>query len=167
MKEEKWSKIGENFLSDILSNHIEQNNRLDNKANALLAISGVIFVLSASLISKPFSLKNIGLIIILITSTISCILSVLTIKFPKKDLPHSPHLMYYRGFENLTIEEYKEKLSKTIDSKEKLVDEYAKEIYAIVEQGLNIKYKLIKITSFVICTGFLISCIILILGVFT
>jgi hypothetical protein len=151
------------FLGDILKNHLEQNNRLDAKASALLAISGGLFILAISIVSNSSGVEGLGILIMIVASAISSMLSVLTIKLPKKDRPHTPHLMYYKGFENLSVEEYKKRLLYTLNSKEKIVDEYAKEIYGIVEQGLRAKYKLIKLASFVLCGGFFISTLLILL----
>ena len=162
--DEKLDEPAMMFLGDILKNHVDLMGNLDSKASALLAISGAIFVFASSFFPNSSIFGKIGLGVIILASAFAYVLSVLTIKFPKKDLPHVKNLMYYKGFEGLSIEEYSKKLCAVIGNKKLTVEEYAKEIYDVVNQGLKIKYKLLKVASFILCVGFLLSCVMVILN---
>jgi hypothetical protein len=157
------------FLDSILYNHVEQNNRLDQKASFLLGISGLIFTLTLTqlIIFKETNLERISLFIIALSSLASSILAIWTIRPPFTEQHEKPTLMFYRGFKKLTMEDYKKKLLEVIQDKEKLVGAYAKEIFCLSKVALKPKYKLIKKASWFLTIGlitggvlFLIGCLI-------
>jgi len=154
--------ITENFLSDILNVHVEQNKMLDNKASFYLGISGVAFALSLThIISGQFVPQTSGILIIAISTLISSFLCIWVIRFPLiRDKPHIPHLMYYKAFEKLSVKEYSRRLLETLKDDKKIVDQYAKQIFDLVEQSIKRKYLLIRIISLVLTLGLLIGSII-------
>ncbi len=157
------------FLDSTLYNHVEQNNRLDQKASFILGVSGLIFTLTLTqlLVFKETSIERISLFIIAVSSLISSLLAIWTIKPPFTEQHERPTLMFYRGFKGLSCEDYKKKLLEVIQDKEKLVGAYAKEIHCLARVALRPKYKLIKKASWFLTIGlgvggllFLIGCLI-------
>lgn len=155
-----------NFLDSILYNHVEQNNRLDQKASFLLGVSGLIFTLTISelLIFQETSLEKASLLIIALSALASCILAIWTIRPPFSEQHERPNLMFYRGFGKLCLEDYKKKLLEVIQDKEKLVGSYATEVYALYQAAIRPKYKLIKKASWILTVGLSVGGVLFLLG---
>lgn len=148
------------FLKDIFTYQWEMRNALDRKASFLLSISGIIFVLSM------MHLEKISFKVIAFASIISCLIALWTITLPFKERRRKAfHLMSFLGFSKMTPEEYYQQILETIETDEKIIEEYIRNVYALATRSLEPKSKLIRIGNSVLTLGLIIGGILIIFGV--
>ncbi len=135
MAGKKTSIIGREitFLSDNLKKQIDKSNHHDTRANYVLGIAIAIFLFSLTQISgnKP---GKIGFSIIALSSLIVCVLNLFTIKPPrlKKKRKEKESLLYHDEIASYSPEEYLKQLKKTLESRDLIIEQYAKEIHNLV-----------------------------------
>ena len=143
-------EIKENFLGDILRNHIELIRIADSKARTLLIASSIVLTLSIG------EIEQIQFLIISIFSLITAFLSVIVI-VPREHSTNRVNLMYYKSFLNVSEEEYVNLVKNTLKDKEKIIEEYARDIYSLGYRTLKKKYKYLNIAVYTFISGFILS----------
>jgi hypothetical protein len=149
-----------NFIHDAYSHQKEQRTIYDNKASFLIGISGVIFALSMNQINK------ISFLIIAVAAFAALILSVWTVSFP---FPHSKKakfsLLCWSGFQGMKKDEYEAKMKEIVNSDEKIIHEYIKEVYALYQYSVLPKSRMIRMASLILTISLFTGLLLLILGV--
>lgn len=149
-----------NFIHDAYAHQKEQRTIYDNKASFLIGVSGVIFALSMGQISK------LSFLIIALSALIALILSVWTVSFPfprGKDAKFS--LLCWSGFRGMKKDEYEQKMKETVDSDEKIIHQYIKEIYALYQYSVLPKSRMIRLASLILTFSLFTGLLLLILGI--
>jgi uncharacterized membrane protein len=153
------------FLKDTMMNQVYYKNALDNKANVLLGVAGVIFGLSLTQIGAAVSpASQSGLIVLIATTILVSLLCIWTIKMPFQKRKFKQRLMCFYGFEGMGFEEYKRAVGKAFDSKDKLVDEYLTEIYGLYRNSIEPKYALVRASAAILTVGLVLGGLLLIAG---
>lgn len=149
-----------NFIHDAYAHQKEQRTIYDNKASFLIGVSGVIFAFSMGQISK------LSFLIIAFSALLALILSVWTVSFP---FPRSKgakfSLLCWSGFRGLAKDEYETKMKEIIDSDEKIVHQYIREIYATYRYSVLPKSRMIRAASLILTFSLLTGLMLLILGI--
>lgn len=163
----KLSSEEAQILAAIHHKHIEMDKMIDTKNSILMAIFGGIFFLSINrLISLNFKINSffdLSFAILSVTTFFSLIVSLSSLRpkiFQKKPL----NLFFYGHFLNrLSEEEYAKRLNEMIGDKEKILKEFAKEIYSLSYNVLVPGFDRIRIASDIFVMGLIISGILVIL----
>ena len=150
-------EIKESFLGDILRNHIELIRIADSKARTLLIASSIVLTLSIG------EIEQIQFLIISIFSLITAFLSVIVI-VPREHSTSRVNLMYYKSFLNVSEEEYVNLVKNTLKDKEKIIEEYARDIYSLGYRTLKKKYKYLNVAVYTFISGFILSLFVLLLS---
>lgn len=144
-----------NFLRDSLLHHRSIRDSLDNKASMLLAISGVIFGLSLARIEGPAFLA------LALSSFLTVFFSIVVISSTfRGNAKKNFGLMCWFGFAEKDFNQYKKELNRVFISDEKIADEYMKEIWNLANYSIKQKTLFLKIASFILIFGLLLSFII-------
>lgn len=138
-----------NFLRDSLIHHRDIKNALDQKASFLVAVSGVIFGLSAG------RLQEIQFLVLAISSFFTILLSVLIIRLPFRGIKREELGLMCWWFSDKSFDQYKDELNEVFASDEKISQEYMKEIWNLANYSLKPKSKLLKWASSVLVSGLL------------
>jgi sensor histidine kinase YesM len=145
----------ESFLGDILRNHMELLRLADSKANMLLVASSLVLTLSLQYLLKEGPLFY-GFLVITFSTLTAATLALFVI-IPRGHTPEGTNLMYFRSFLELDEENYIYALKKTISDRERMVEEYGREIYKLGEKTLYIKYRSLKFALAIFLGGFLLG----------
>lgn len=138
------------FLQDSLIHHRSLKNSLDQKASFLVGVSGIIFGLSVG------RLQEAQFLLLAISSFLTVFLSVLVTFLPfRGKLKEKFGLMCWWGFSDKSFDQYKDLLNKTLDSDEKIAQEYMKEIWSLVNYSIKPKTKFLKWASLILILGLL------------
>lgn len=161
-------KIPGSLLRDTLKLQIELNKICDNKANFILGISGVLIVLSLSQVTESvFALKNIGFLVIILSSFFSAALSVYAIKPKNKKRIKRADVFFFGSFlEIYTREEYVEKHLEILSNPTEWAEQYASEIYDFAKEDLQPRFLEVKKASLVLLSGLTLGIFIIILSLF-
>jgi hypothetical protein len=133
------------FLEKSIDINHALRNSLDYKANFLLAISGIMFTLAIS--------AKIDALIVL--SGMAAILCILSISLPFRKINKKNSLLCWWGISNKTFDEYDEAVEE-IKSEDDLILEYKKEIYFLYFQSIKFKNKLLKFSSLILLSTFVL-----------
>ncbi len=150
------------MLSDIHRNHVRLKHTLDTKANWILGVSGLLLMLSINNLSKGY-----GYQIIFFSAFLSFLLSLIAFNplnlFIKQK--HNPiSMMYYESFKDMSPEEIVERL-KQIKTKDDLIEQYAWDLYNLVNRVLKFKSRLIKWPVYILLVGVIIGFVLIFLGI--
>ena len=153
------------FLKDTMMNQVYYKNALDNKANVLLGVAGVIFGLSLTQIGTVASpASQAGLIVLIATTILVSLLCIWTIKMPFQKRKFKQHLMCFYGFEGMGFGEYKEAVGKVFGNRDRLVDEYLTEIYGLYKNSIEPKYALVRASAAILTVGLVLGGLLIIVG---
>lgn len=154
-----------NFLHDIFESQLNYKNALDNKANILLGVSGLIFGLGLTQINVfPSQLAQLGMYVLIAATAITSLLCIWTIKLPFKRQVFKQSSMCFYGFENLKYNQYLKKVKKVLTNRDDIVDEYVTEIYGIYKNSIEPKYALVRYSAILLTVGFILGGILVIAG---
>lgn len=156
----KLSDTEAEFLNKIIDINMSLNDLVDERANFLAGIAGIISVVALTQIFSVTGLVRIGFLVIVITSLASIILSIGVIR-PKQLTLKRINLMYYGGILAHKREEYYKLLEETLKSRKRMIKEYVKEYYDLSKE-LKARFRLIRRIGDILIIG-LISGFILIL----
>jgi hypothetical protein len=138
------------FLRDSLSHHHNLRSGLDSKASFLVGVAGVIFGLSVN------HLKELNFLVLAICSFIAFFLSILAVFLPfRGKIKERFSLMCWWGFTDKDLRQYEDELRKVFDSEEKIIQEYMREIWNVVNYSIKPKTLILKWASFVLILGLL------------
>jgi len=70
--------------------------------------------------------------------------------------------MYYKAFRRMKLDDYIKELNRIVKSDDKIIEQYAREVFDIMEHSLKIKHRLAHCASFTLTTGLILGTIILI-----
>ncbi len=149
-KNSSMIEIKENFLGDILRNHIELIRIADSKARTLLIASSIVLTLSIG------KIEQLSFLILSIFSLFTAFLSIIVI-VPREHSADRINLMYYRSFLNVSEDEYVKLVVDTIKDKNKIIEEYARDIYSLGYKTLKKKYRYLNIAIYTFIAGFILS----------
>lgn len=149
-----------NFVHDAYAHQKEQRTIYDNKASFLIGISGVIFAMSIGQINR------ISFLIIALSTFVALILSIWTISFPfPRGKGAKFSLLCWSGFRGMKKDEYEAKMKEIVDSDEKIVHEYIREIYALYQYSVLPKSKMIRLASIVLTFSLFAGLLLLMVGI--
>ena len=152
------------FLKDAMMNQVYYKNALDNKANVLLGVAGVIFGLSLTQLGAVSPAFQVGLIVLIATTILVSLLCIWTIKMPFQKRKFKQRLMCFYGFEGMSFGEYKEAVMKASGSREGLIDEYLTEIYGLYKNSIEPKYALVRASAAILTVGLVVGGLLMIAG---
>jgi hypothetical protein len=159
------SKLIENhkyFLSNIYNNHVRNKFHTETNIHWILGASAIIFGLT---IQYLVSYHSIGLFVIAISSFLSLLISLYAfepIKFGNKKYAHIKNgYMYYKSFQDMSSMELTKKYL-SLDSYEKIVEQYAIDLKNISDRQLIPKNKLLKGAIWTLFYGVLMGVILLV-----
>ena len=142
------------FLRDVLQNQVGYKEALDNKANILLGVSGVIFGLALTQLNSVISVAlRLGLFALIVATGFSALLCIWTIKMPFSRHKTKQHLICYTGFSELDRDNYFSSMKKTLDNTDKIEEEYLTEIYGLAKNSIEPKYKLVSSSTSILTIG--------------
>lgn len=147
------------FLDRIVETNMNLNEVVEQGADILAGLSGVILAIVLTQVYSTTGIQKIGFIIISITSFLVLLLAIGAIR--PKTKPKRTNQMYYLGVLELDREEYRKEIFDTIDKKEDLINEYIDEIYDLAEE-LKPKFKMLKLGFDLLVIGLLIGFIFII-----
>jgi len=141
-------------LGDILRLHMQLNATCDKKASVSLGISGVILIIALTKMTILFDpnfnngiLLKIGFIATILACIFSVILSVLVI-LPKIGEENWLNLFYYGSFSKMiSRDEYVLEMKNLLNDREKIIEQYAKEIYDLGTLDLMKRFKLLNFSA--------------------
>jgi hypothetical protein len=168
-KEESISLTStENFMTDVLQNHLASRTHIDNKINWLLGISGLIMSISMQFVFKHETTAiYVGAYIIMITSFFSftlCLLGLDLPKFKRKEEAREFNVMYYKSYEGKSNDEIVQGF-KTLKTKEDILRQYAIEISYLVNESIPFKIKYFKMSRNVMLLGLVVGMLIILVPV--
>ena len=138
------------FLRDSLSHHNNLRSGLDNKASFLVGVAGVIFGLSVN------RLHELNFLVLAVCSFIAFFLAILAVFLPfRGKIKERFSLMCWWGFADKNLQEYEKELRVIFDSEEKIIQEYMREIWNVVNYSIKPKTAILKWASFVLVIGLL------------
>jgi hypothetical protein len=147
------------FLKESLRFNQEYKESLDHKASFVLGIASVVLVLSLNNIEKP------GFLLVATGALLSSVFSIWVISFPfRKTHKGKFSILCAWGFEDLTEEEYNQRLNKVLQDEAQVVATYKQEIYALSEYSIKIKLRFIKLASFTLTIGLIVGFAAIIIG---
>jgi len=136
-------EINIKFLEKSLDINHGLRNAFDYKANFLLAVSGIIFT-----IATASDLK-----ILQIFSALSAILCIMSIVLPLRRIGKNSGLLCWWGLKNKSFETYQKEVEE-INSVDKVILEYQKEIYYLYQNSIRYKILFLKLSSFLLLAAF-------------
>lgn len=163
MKEEKKKKIKtDSILKETSSNYVRLIGDADRKARIMLVVNSVFLTLSVTLISKvivniPHSW--IFALILMLSNVLSLFFSVQSVRpefHGMKDEETENNILHYKKCSELSLEEYKSRISSTLIDDNQKMDAFVKELY-FYGRLLTIKYKLLKIAYYFFSWGILLA----------
>lgn len=147
MNKENKTEILISMLNKILKKQESQWFNYETRASIILAFSASIFVLIAKdLFENNNHHLKISIVVFAFTLLIVIILSLLTIRplkfLRKKNQEES--LMYAGRIKKMGKEKYTQELIKMTGNKEKIIEEYAMEIYNLVTYAIAPRKKMFR-----------------------
>ncbi len=162
IKSHLLAEVRSHFLDKIIDVNMDLNNLADLRTNFLSGTAGVILTLSLTQIFNSTGLREIGFIIISITSLITVIIGVGAIR-PKGHMKSQKkkNLMYYHSIINYGREKFDGLLKHALKTEENITDEYVQEIFELSEE-LKRRFYLIKLAADVLIAGLILGFILII-----
>ena len=163
MKEEKKKKIKtDSILKETSSNYVRLIGDADRRARIMLVVNSVFLTLSVTLISKvivniPHSW--IFALILMLSNVLSLFFSVQSVRpefHGMKDEETENNILHYKKCSELSLEEYKSRISSTLIDDNQKMDAFVKELY-FYGRLLTIKYKLLQIAYYFFSWGILLA----------
>ncbi|MAF35375.1 hypothetical protein CMO91_06045 [Candidatus Woesearchaeota archaeon] len=141
------------FLSDILRNQITQSIHYDTKANWTLGVSGVLMGLTL-----PRANSSLPMLVIFASASLSFLISLLVFLPPRrfKSDRRKNGLMYYRGFSDMTLNNYIKALSK-LKTQKQMTEQYAIDIYNMAHSSVIVKKKFLTWPNRILFFGTLLG----------
>lgn len=138
------SLMRSNMLRMVLTKHIELNKAADMKANMLMTAASIIIAIIVSTFQKTNNVT--GLSILLISSLLAVIFAILVIiPKPYHKKSKSKHLLYFRSFNKMSEEKYIQEMTKMMEKKKNIYEQYIRDIYQYGSVTLTQKYRLLTI----------------------
>ena len=157
-------------LGDILKLHMQLNATCDKKASVSLGISGVILIITLTKMTIIFNpdfnygiFLKMGFATTILACIVSIILSVLVI-LPKIVEEDRLNLFYYGSFSKMiSSDEYVLEMKNLLNDREKIIEQYAKEIYDLGTLDLMKRFNLLKYSSKSLTVGLISGTITLVI----
>lgn len=145
-----------NMLRMILTKHIEINKMADRKANMLIAAASIVIAVVIS--QAQNGSRTSGILIMLVSSILAIIFALLVIiPKPQNKKNNYTNLLYYRDFRKLTEEEYVKEMKEMLLDREKMYEQYIRDIYQYGSQTLTTKYRYLTCGLIIFLIGLLVG----------
>lgn len=162
-KEEKKKRIKtEVILKETSSNYVRMIGDADRKARIMLVVNSVFLTLSVTVIGKVIVTIQYSWIfaaILMISNVLSLFFSVQSIK-PEfgqtKDDQTENNILHYKKTSEVTLDEYKARISSTVMDNTQKMEAFVKELY-FYGRLLTIKYKLLKVAYYFFTWGIVLA----------
>ena len=145
------------FLRNLLENLISRRDSYDLRANFLLTISCVVFMISiGNLLDSKISRGVSGHFIMCLASLGSAIFSLLTLKPPKffaAFKKENASLMHHTNIDKFNYEEISRRLKTIIKDEDKMINQYIMAIYNVTEKSVMRKRKFLILSGNLLVLG--------------
>jgi len=146
------------FLEKSLEATHNLRTAFDNKASFLLAISGILFVLSVGKMdTAPFAIMAV----FSLASAIFCIFSI-TLPVRSFSEQTKDSLFCYWGIKKMSYQEYTKQLKSRIKTDDDVIKQYTQEIYSLYHNSIRYKLLFIKLAGIYLLVGLLVLFILII-----
>lgn len=147
--------LAANTLRSNLEKHMTLNQMADQKAGMIMTASSLIITIT---LTQSDKLGVVTLIWLLLSGIVSILFSILAI-LPPWHVADDVNLFYFRSFNRLSEDEFKERFKSLIrdPDRERLYDAYLHEIYFLGTVRVARKYSLIRNGLLVLLSGFVIA----------
>jgi hypothetical protein len=140
-----------NALRTNLTKHMDLNKMADSKASMIMTASSLVITITLTQYDK---LELVTTLLLAGSGILAVIFSILAI-IPPLHVSDYTNLFYFRSFNDLSEDEFKNQFLAVILDREKLYDAYLHEIYYLGKHRLTRKYKLIRNGLWTILIGLL------------
>lgn len=159
----------EYFLSDVFNNYLISKNHIETKINWLLGISGVIMSISLPfIIHQDPAVNYFAMMVIGFSSFLCFLMCLLSFELPDWVLkrPHEDgSIMFYNTKSTVNIAEIREQLH-SIKTRDALYNQYAINIYNVVERNIKVKNKIFKGACNILFTGLIMGFVVIMISMF-
>lgn len=131
------SREEQQVLSDILNKQLQVTHHLDQRANFVLAISSGLFLFALHGITTRET-ATLSFLFLAFCSLLSGLFSLLSIKPPRIFLRRKPvwSTMYHDQIDSLSEKELGKRLAMILKDRQRVIEEYSKEIKNLVSYHL-------------------------------
>ena len=147
--------LASNALRANLTKHMTLSQMADQKASMMMTAASLILTISLTQYDK---LDLATFVALITTSGITILASIFAI-IPVLHVKGVLNLFYFRSFEQVSEEEFKDAFKEAISDKEKLYDAYLREIYFLGKHRLTHKYFWIRIGLWGLLAGLTVAAI--------
>jgi hypothetical protein len=147
--------LASNALRANLTKHMTLSQMADHKASMIMTAASLILTIAITQYDK---LDLVTFVVLMATGGIAILASIFAI-IPVLHVKGVLNLFYFRSFEQVSEEEFKEAFKETISDRDKLYDAYLREIYFLGKHRLTHKYFWIRIGLWCLLAGLTVAAI--------
>lgn len=147
--------LASNALRANLTKHMTLSQMADHKASMIMTAASLILTIAITQYDK---LDLATFVVLMATGGIAILASIFAI-IPVLHVKGVLNLFYFRSFEQVSEEEFKDAFKEAISDKDKLYDAYIREIYFLGKHRLTHKYFWIRIGLWGLLAGLTVAAI--------